>query len=178
MKKINKAVVIDWIKTIVYPVVLALIVLMIIRPTVVKEYSMYPTIKENDYVIVYKLAYKLGGEPEYHDVVVFESDLYLDETHNKMLIKRVIGAPGDTLRIEDGAVYLNGTLLEEDYINPNDSRTNMEEFTVPEGKLFVMGDNRNNSVDSRDERVGFVDMDRVMGKVVFRLYPFNSIGLL
>ena len=176
MGKIDRTVIIDWVKTIVYPIIIAFIILLIIRPTIVREHSMYPTVNENDYVIVYKLAYKFGGEPEYKDIIVFESDLKLDEKHNKYLIKRVIGTPGDTIEVYDGLVYLNGKALDEPYINGDVTTKTVEEMVIPEGKIFVMGDNRPSSVDSRDPSVGLVDEDRIMGKVVFRLYPFNEIG--
>ena len=73
-------------------------------------------------------------------------------------------------------VYLNGEALEEDYINGDTTTGLVEEMTVPEGQVFVMGDNRPSSVDSRDPSVGLVDEDRIMGKVILRLYPFDQIG--
>lgn len=175
MGKINKKEVIEWVKTIVYPIILACLILLVIRPTIVREHSMYPTVNENDYVIVYKLAY-VFGEPEYKDIIVFESDLKLDETHNKYLIKRVIATEGDTIQITDGVVFLNGEALSEPYINGDTTTGEVEEMTIPEGKVFVMGDNRPSSIDSRDSSVGLVDEDRIMGKVVLRLYPFDQIG--
>ena len=175
MGKVKKSDVIDWVKTFAYPIIVAFLILLIIRPTVVREYSMYPTINEDDYVIVFKLAYLLG-EPEYGDIIVFESDLKLDETHNKYLIKRIIATEGDTIEVSDGVVYLNGEALEEDYINGDTTTGLVEEMIVPEGQVFVMGDNRPSSVDSRDPSVGLVDEDRIMGKVILRLYPFDQIG--
>lgn len=175
-KKITKKVVIEWIKTLLYPIIIALLILMVIRPTVVKEHSMLPTINENDYVVVYKLAYKFGEQPEYKDIVVFESDVKLDERHNKYLIKRVIGTPGDTVEIFDGVVYLNGKALDEPYIIEDMYKKTVEEMEIPEGMYFVMGDNRPISMDSRDAAVGLVSEDRIMGKVVLRLFPFDQIG--
>ena len=176
MKKINKKIVLEWVRTLIFSIIIALLILMVIRPTVVREHSMYPTVNEGDYMIVYKLAYHFGNEPEYKDIIVFESDLKLDETHNKYLIKRVIGTPGDTVEIFDGVVYLNGEVLNEPYINGEATTGMVEETLIPEGKYFVMGDNRPVSADSRNPSVGLVDEDRIMGKVVLRLFPFDQIG--
>lgn len=176
MGKMNKKIVLEWVKTFVYPIIIALLILMVIRPTVVREYSMYPTVNEGDYMIIYKLAYRFGKKPEYKDIIVFESDLKLDETHNKYLIKRVIGTPGDTVEIFDGVVYLNGEALSEPYINGDTTTGMVEETVIPDGKYFVMGDNRPVSADSRNPSVGLVDEDRIMGKVVLRLFPFRQIG--
>lgn len=171
-----KSTVIEWAKTIIIPIIVALIILQVIRPTLVQQHSMLPTVEPNDYLIVYKLAYKFGGEPEYGDIVVFESDLKLDEKNNKYLIKRVIATEGQTIQVTDGAVYVDGVMLDEPYINGDFTPGDVAVSEVPEDCVFVMGDNRPNSTDSRNDIVGFVEEDRIMGKVVFRLFPFNKIG--
>lgn len=177
-KKKTRTTVKEWIKTILYPIIIAFIILQVIRPTLVQQQSMLPTVEPNDYLIVYKLAYKLGGHPDYGDIIVFESELKLDEDTNKYLIKRVIATEGQTVQITDGEVYVDGEQLEEPYINGDYTPGDVLPAEVPEDCVFVMGDNRPNSTDSRDGRVGFVREDTIMGKVVLRLLPLGSFGTL
>lgn len=156
-------------------------ILFFIRPTVVKQTSMLETFQPNDYVIVYKRAYSGAKTPQRGDVVIFQSELVNEETGgDKLLIKRVIGLPGDTIRIEDGQVYLNDEMLVEDYTKdgitpaieiPQEGET----FTVPDEHYFCMGDNRLVSVDSRYSEVGCITEEQIMGKAVLRLFPFNKI---
>ncbi len=164
----------EWIKTIVISVVIAMVITAFIRPTLVKGYSMYPTLDEYDYLIINKIPYMLH-EPERGDIVVFKSHLKTMEGKEKDLIKRVIGIPGDAVQITDGKVFVNGQLLEESYINGNFTSGELL-LEVPSDTLFVMGDNRENSLDSRDEKVGTVSIDTVRGKVLVRLFPFTKIG--
>ncbi|MBQ4339591.1 MAG: signal peptidase I [Firmicutes bacterium] len=175
-KKDKKSTLKEWAKTIIIPIVVALLILQIIRPTLVQQQSMLPTVEPNDYLIVYKLAYKLGGGPDNGDIIVFESDLEMDDGSNKYLIKRVIATEGQTIQITDGEVYVDGVQLEEPYINGGYTPGDVLPVEVPEDSVFVMGDNRPNSTDSRNSDVGFVNEDTIMGKVVFRLFPFDSIG--
>ncbi|MBE6020528.1 MAG: signal peptidase I [Clostridiales bacterium] len=175
-KKDKKSTLKEWAKTIIIPIVVALLILQIIRPTLVQQQSMLPTVEPNDYLIVYKLAYKLGGGPDNGDIIVFESDLEMDDGSNKYLIKRVIATEGQTIQITDGEVYVDGVQLEEPYINGGYTPGDVLPVEVPEDSVFVMGDNRPNSTDSRNSDVGFVKEDTIMGKVVFRLFPFNKIG--
>ena len=165
----------EWVKTIVIPIIIAILILQVIRPTLVQQQSMMPTVQPNNYLIVYKLAYKLG-EPQHGDIIVFKSGLMTEDEQAKYLIKRVIATEGDTIQITDGEVYVNGEQLEEPYINGDYTPGEVPETVVPEDSLFVMGDNRPNSTDSRSESVGFVSEDTVMGKVVLRLLPLNEIG--
>lgn len=172
-----KSNIIEWIKTIVISVAIALIITMFIRPTLVLEYSMYPTIKQYDYLIINKITYKIN-QPERGDIIVFKSELLRENGKKKQLIKRAIGIPGDTLEIKGGIVYRNGQRLEEPYINGDFTPGEMAPTVVPQGKIFAMGDNRPNSLDSRSETVGMVSMDKVVGKAFLRLFPFNKIGFL
>ena len=94
----------------------------------------------------------------------------------KLLIKRVIAKGGDTIAIADGKVYRNGEALDEPYIKDGYTNGGIDETTVPEGTLFLMGDNRVVSIDSRSPEVGFVDEDLVIGKAVVRLFPFDEFG--
>jgi len=168
--------IIEWVKSIVSAVIIAAIILQFIMPTVVHQHSMENTLQNGDYLIASKQAYTIFGKPQRGDIVVFQSELPLDENTNKLLVKRIIALEGDTISIKDGAVYLNGELLNEPYIKDGYTLGDMDEITVPEGHVFCMGDNRQNSADSRDSRVGCVSVDLLRSKVLFRLFPINSFG--
>lgn len=161
--------------------VLAFAIINVVRPTIVKQTSMQNTFQPNDYVIMYKLAYAGDKTPQRGDVVIFQSEIENEETgKDKLLIKRVIGLPGDTIKIEDGKVYLNGELFEEDYIKDGytpagNTPAEGELFAVPEDEYFCMGDNRVVSLDSRYTEVGTITEDQIEGKAVLRLFPFNKI---
>ncbi len=159
------------VRDIVIALVIVIAITMVIKPTIVKETSMQPTLYENNYLLVNKQAYRFGEE-ERGDIIVFHSSL----EDKELLIKRIIGLPGDTITIDQGKVFLNGTELKEDYTLEGETPGEVRDFIVPEGQLFVMGDNRRVSIDSRSEKVGCVDKDDVMGKAFVRLYPFNEIG--
>ena len=107
---------------------------------------------------------------------MFESSLEDDNGGTKLLIKRIIGLPGDTITIENGKVILNGVELQEDYTLEDETPGYLVDFEVPEGQFFVMGDNRRVSIDSRSEEVGCVDEEQIVGKAFVRLYPFSEIG--
>ena len=178
MKDKTKTEILEWCREFLIAAVIAFLILQIMQPTIVCEHSMENTFFENDYLFVYKLAYKGKNEPQYGDVIIFKSDLQLSNGAKKKLIKRVIGTPGDTLAIMDGIVYLNGEALDEPYTKDGFTNGNVSEFVIPEGKLFCMGDNRLGSLDSRDPSVGLVDEDRLVGKAVFRLLPFRQMGAI
>ena len=118
----------------------------------------------------------MGHTPEYGDIVVFRSNLKDRNGKHKLLIKRVIGLPGDMVAIREGVVYLNGKALYEPYTKDGFTTGGMDESAVPKGTLFLLGDNRAVSIDSRSESVGFVEQNKLVGKAVFRLFPFGSIG--
>ena len=178
MKPETKKEIIEWIKDLAVAAIVAVLILQVIQPTIVCEHSMENTFHENDYLFVYKLAYKGKNSPQYGDVIIFKSELELANGSKKNLIKRVIGTPGDTLAIKDGMVYLNGEALDEPYTKDGFTNGDIDEFTIPEGQLFCMGDNRLGSSDSRDSRIGLVDEDRLMGKAVFRLLPIKQMGAI
>ena len=151
--------------------VLAVVLLFtfVIRLIGVDGHSMVPTLQHGDRLLV--LNSMLYDDYKYGDIVVLRKETFLEEP----IVKRVIATAGQTVDIDfdEGVVYVDGRALEEDYIN---ERTYLEEgtefpLTVPEGSIFVMGDNRNRSSDSRDSRLGTVDTRYVIGKAVFLLFP-------
>lgn len=190
---------VDWLVSFAVALLVALfIVSNIATVTQVKEQSMEPTFQENDRVFVYKLGYLLSG-PERGDVVILNKNSVksgllvnmvneLEEIGNSInyrlgrpaekniLIKRVIGVPGDRILIDEGKVYLNGEVLSEDYVNGETYTValGMEEMIVPEGNVFVMGDNRGNSLDSRN--LGFITFSQLKGNVVYRFFPIDKAG--
>ena len=166
----------EWIRDIAIAIVIAVLILQFIKPTIVNESSMEPTLYENHYIFLSKQAYTLFGDPQRGDIVVFHSDLTRADGAEKLLIKRVIGLPGDVISIMDGKVYIDGEELEEEYIKDGYTNGYIENLTVPAGYLFCMGDNRLVSIDSRDDRVGCIEESRIVGKAVFRLSPFSLIG--
>ncbi len=151
---------------------LMLLMALVGRPATVFGVSMMPTLYEGDRLFLQQIAY----EPQVGDVVVIDRNT--QEESN--LIKRVIGCAGDEIDIDfqEGIVYRNGEPLDEPYINePTFVKMDVEfPVTVPEGCVFVMGDNRNHSDDSRDSEIGMVDTRRVMGKALFRFFPLNRLG--
>ena len=165
---------IEWIKTIVFAVILAFLISVFITPTIVRGESMYPTLQNSNYLIINKTAYWFS-KPSKGDIIVFKSHIKDEKGKDKDLVKRVIGLPGDHIEIKYGNVYVNEELQNETYIN-GDYTDGSIDLIVPEGKIFAMGDNRPNSFDSRAQEVGTVKIkDEIIGKVVVRLYPFNEI---
>ncbi len=177
----------DWIIV----VVVALFAALMIRVFVFQQFyisgpSMQTTLYDNNRVLVNKLSYKLHGIGR-SDVVVFDRVTTNGGTVNHDdLIKRVVALGGDTLEIKKCVVYLNGVALDEKYLNADDvaqtdlnSRcrvVNLAEQEIPAGKIFVMGDNRSESFDSR--MFGPIDQDLVVGRAFMIVWPLNKIGLL
>ena len=161
-----------WFRTLVSAAVYAtLIVTFGFQVARVEGQSMAPTLEDQDRLIVNKFAYRLH-DPEVGDIVM----LLYPEDPRKSFVKRVMGAPGDTLRIVDGRVYRNDVLLPDDYI-PDEFRSHDQwgPQTVPSGYYFVMGDHRNNSSDSRTW--SFVPQKYIIGKVQVRWWPLDQARL-
>ncbi|MEI3048193.1 MAG: signal peptidase I [Roseburia inulinivorans] len=138
--------------------------------------SMENTILPGDRFIGNRLAY-VFGEPERGDIVVFR---YPDD-ESEIYVKRVIGLPGDTIDIEDGKIYINGSAepLQEDYLKEEWTvATGPYTFEVPEGSYFMMGDNRNDSWDARYWSNTYVTKDKILGKALFTYWPFAHFGKL
>lgn len=153
------------------------IYLFIMQPNQVKGSSMDPTFTTEDYILTSKITYKFR-EPKRGDIIVFKAP-GLDETE---FIKRIIGIPGDTVKIQDGNIFVNNTLFDEEYIS---SRTSLWQdsfvqngvpLSVPPGHYFVLGDNRAKSSDSR--RFGFIPQSSIIGVVVYRYYPPGKMGTI
>ena len=164
----------DWIQCLIVALIICVILfIFFIRIIDVSGTSMNPTLLNGDKMLVSDLFYR----PKAGDVVVFKTDNY---DPDKALVKRIIATEGQEINIdfENGIVYVNGDPIQEDYINEltNTKLDFIGPQTVPEGCVFVMGDNRNASTDSRDKRIGMVDKRLVIGKVLLVVYPFSDFG--
>jgi len=167
---------IELVKSVIIAAIAAfLIITFIFRPVSVDGLSMFPTLNNADRLIIEKVTYYFR-KPARGDVVVFN---YAADP-KQQYIKRVIAVGGDKVKIHDQKVYVNGEPLKEPYIfeamDAMIDQTYENEVTVPKETLFVMGDNRNNSKDSRYSDVGFVDLKQLLGKTFTRIFPFNKIG--
>lgn len=171
-EKIKKEI-ISWLKTISVSMLLAFSITLFIKPTIVNGESMYPTLNNNEYLILNKLSY-IKQAPKRGDILVFKTDLIDNKTNKKKdLVKRVIALPGEHIVIKDGEVFIDGKKLNEDYLHGVNTDGNID-MIVPQNHIFTMGDNRPKSGDSRE--IGAINIDDVIGKVDIILYPFNKIG--
>lgn len=158
------------IETIVLALVLFVAINFLTARIRVDGSSMEPSFHDGDYVIVNRLAYQLG-DIQRGDVIVFPYPLNEEDDY----IKRVIGLPGDRIAVYGGAVYVNGQPVTEPYVLEA-PREDEPESIVPEGYVFVMGDNRNASSDSRSW--GPLHIDKIIGKAVFRYWPLTTMGIV
>lgn len=141
----------------------------VITPEIVIGHSMEKSLHDGDYLLSNRLAYTMHQQPHYNDIVSFDAAIV---TGHDYFIKRVIGLPGDHLQIKSNVLYRNGKVVNEPYIK-EPMKTKDIDVKVGKGKIFVMGDNRNNSMDSRD--FGPIDYHKeVRGKLLFRLKPLNQ----
>lgn len=171
--------ILDWIESFVFAMfIIILIFIFFLRIVTVEGESMVSTLEDKDRLVMSHMNYT----PKRNDIVVVNSDVL-----GKTIIKRVIGISGDTIKIDydHNRVYVNGEEQSNEHINETminkgifdpayKIEDNVYEYTVPDGMIFVMGDNRNNSTDSR--AIGFIDEKDVLGHAIFRLYPFKKIG--
>ncbi|MGK0468477.1 signal peptidase I [Clostridium sp.] len=132
--------------------------------------SMVPTLQSNDKLILERVSYRIVS-PKRNDIVVIRYPADIRER----IIKRVIAVAGDTVKISDNILYINGKTISEYYIN-EDYMSDYDEIQVPLDTVFVLGDNRNFSSDSRSGDIGFVKLNLIEGKAVIKLYPFNKMG--
>ncbi len=165
----------SWLRDLVFSVLIAVVsIVFIYQPVKVEGTSMTPGLDDQERIFINKFTYRFGlGNIERGDTVVFRAPVDPDKEY----IKRVIGLPGDRVRIEHGQVYVNGQALVEPYIQ-DDYRdySSMEEKVVPAGRYFVLGDHRNSSSDSR--AWGWVPRDMIYGKAVFAYWPLAKMGRL
>jgi len=160
---------VDILETLVLSVVLFVSINIISARIRVDGASMEPTLFSGEYVVVNRLSYRLGS-PHRGDIIVF----HFPRDPKEEYIKRVIGLPGDEVEVRNGTVYINGQPLDENYLKV---KTNyIGSWVIPEGQLFVLGDNRNNSSDSHDW--GTVPLDYVVGKAVMVYWPPPAWGLI
>lgn len=162
----------------IYILVVLVLTLLVVRyvgqRTVVMGHSMEPTLSDQDNLLVDKLSYRLH-DPKRFDVVVFPYQ-YADKTY---FIKRIIGLPGETVRIDDtGSIYINNELLMEAYGKEviEDPGLARDGITLGADEYFVLGDNRNDSSDSRFVSVGNIKGSQIIGKAFLRIYPFSAFG--
>ena len=157
-------------------IVTYLIITFVGQRTEVNGSSMESTLQHGDNLIVDKISYRFS-DPKRFDIVVFPFQ-YEEDTY---YIKRIIGLPGEIVQIDtDGVIYINGEVLHESYgleVIKDPGRA-IEPITLGEDEYFVMGDNRNNSTDSRTELVGNVKRSELIGKAWVRIYPFSKFGKL
>ena len=210
--KLNPVVkeILEWSYCIIIAIILAILVRYFIgTPTVVKQPSMYPTLQQDQRLILNKLNKTLGKTPERGDIITFEApstsfipvaeaDLdnpvakyenepenwfskftyYVLEINKTSYIKRVIALPGEHVKIENSKVYINGEELQETYLRDGIITDALDgaftDIVVPEGTIFVMGDNRGQSTDSR--RFGCIPLEKVESTVAIRFWPFNLFG--
>lgn len=169
-----KAEILSWLQILVTAAFIAFVLnTFIIANSRVPTGSMENTIMPGDRVIGSRLSY-LFSSPERGDIVIFR----YPDNESVYYVKRVIGLPGDTIDIIDDEIYLNGadTPLEEPYLREEMSQGETMHFEVPEDSYFMMGDNRNNSLDARYWDNTYVKHDKLVAKVLFRYWPLNQIG--
>ena len=164
----------DWVQNITFILsAIVLIFIFLVRIVGVDGESMLPTLNDRDWLITSDFLY----EPENGDIVVLAKKSFLD---GKMIVKRVIATEGQEIDIDfkNGIVYIDGEELREPYIADETRRRMDFEFpaVVPEDCVFVMGDNRNHSSDSRDASLGMVHKSNILGKVILRVFPIKHFG--
>lgn len=205
MIRINDTVkeILEWIYCIVIAIVLALLIRYFIgTPTVVKQFSMYPTLKQNQRLVLNRISRTIGEVPNRGDIITFEApsnsvakstkaeynnvpaslfakfSYYVLEINKQSYIKRVIALPGERVEIKNNKIYINGEELEENYLQEGviTEAKNMylTDFVVPEGHVFAIGDNRTQSKDCRE--FGCVPIEKIEGKVWIRFWPFDVFG--
>lgn len=158
----------------VYPYFVIVLVVVLVRsfiitPAIVDGKSMYPTLNDNNIVILNKLDYKINGLKRFDIIVV--------DYNGEKLIKRVIGIPGEHIEYKNNMLFINGYLTNENFNHDNTSDFKLEMIgylKIPGDKYFVVGDNRNHSTDSR--MIGLIDKKNIKGKVSLRLFPINKFG--
>jgi signal peptidase I len=167
---------IEWVAIVAGALIVALLVkTFLIQAFYIPSLSMYSTLDKGDRVLVNKLSYHLH-DVHRGDIVVFERPKNVPDTGIKDLIKRVVGLPGETIESKDGDVYIDGKKLKEPYLDPGVRTVNLDRRKIGSDEVFVMGDNRTNSEDSRI--FGPIDEDLLVGRAFVRVWPLFQFRLL
>jgi signal peptidase I len=172
----------EWLKaSLIAAIIVVLIRLFLFSPFIVEGISMEPTLDTGERLIVNKMVYRLR-QPERDEVIVFHAP------EGKDYIKRVIAVAGDRVKVENDQLFINGIEVEESYLveserlAKNEGRSynilNFAEDTVPENSVFVMGDNRSNSKDSRSKDVTYIPVDKIIGRAEFIFWPIPKIEFI
>lgn len=163
----------EYVETLIGAAILAVLIMTFVaRAFTVDGPSMLPTLQDGQRLLVDRLTYRFQ-EPQRGDVVVFR----YPANARQHFIKRIIAVPGDQVLISRGTVYVNGVALEEPYI-AGPMFGSFGPVIVPPDSYFVLGDNRNNSEDSRDRRVGFVPRANIVGRAIWRYWPLTEMSIL
>ena len=176
MKKVLREILSTSLYLLVVLCITYLVIHFVWQRTQVSGSSMEPKLSNNDNLIVDKITYRFK-DPERYDIIVFPFE-YEDNTY---YIKRIIGLPGETVYIDkEGNIYIDGEVLEEAYGREviREPGRAYEPIKLGDDEYFVMGDNRNNSTDSRDPSVGNVKKNRIIGRAWLRIWPFNKFGFI
>ena len=173
-KKTLKQEIFEWIMVFIVAAAIAFPVrTFIFEPVRVDGSSMLNTLTDSEFMIATKFDY-LFGDPERFDIVICH---YPNTTDGMYRVKRVIGLPGETVELRMGKLYVNGEFVEQDFdMTPN--QTNFGPITVPADSYFVLGDNRNNSKDSRSAMVGPLERDMIKGHVRAVVFPFGNFRFI
>lgn len=175
MSRSTKSIV-EWVAVIVGALVVALVVkTFLVQAFWIPSTSMVPTLQVGDRVLVNKLSYDIG-DVERGDIIVFDRPGGAAPDGIEDLIKRVVGLPGETVEGRDGEVWINGSPLEEDYLPERVTTSTFSEQTIPDGHVWVMGDNRNGSEDSR--RFGPVPASTIVGRAFVIIWPLSDVQRL
>jgi signal peptidase I len=173
MEKDVKKEILEWIKAIAFALILALAIRgYVFEPMIVPTGSMIHTIEIGDRILVNKYVYRFR-EPQRGDIVVFK----FPDDPRQTFVKRLIGVGGDVIEIRNGTLYRNNVPVNEPYLK-EPMLGNFGPYRVPEGHFFMMGDNRNNSKDSRFWENKFVPRRLIVGKATYRIWPLNRVGPL
>ena len=155
-------------------VIVVLIRTFIVTPVIVSGSSMDPTLNNGNILILNKLAKTYNRD----DIVVIDVKV---KGKRERIVKRIIGLPGETVKYDNNILYINGKRTHDDFrmkTRDYDLSKYTEYDKIPEGYYFVLGDNRTNSMDSRDYKIGLVKKSQILGKPIFRIWPFNKIGTI
>jgi signal peptidase I len=178
MKNIFKSAMFEYAKIIIIALFISLLVrTYVAEARLIPSGSMLPTLKIGDRLVIDKFFYGISGikDVQRGDIVVFNPPPAANSKSDIPFIKRVIGLPGETISIKKGAVYISGEPLAEPYISEKPAG-DFKPFVIPDGTIFLMGDNRNNSSDSRFW--GPLPVQNIIGRAEFRYYPLNKLGTI